>query len=82
MYIICESFLNSSISDDLVNVKGFRMVREDCAYSIGGGLVSYINDNIEYKSRVDLEDNSCFTVETIWVELKLPYIIMSCIQAT
>ena len=29
------------------------MVREDCAYSIGGGLVSYINDDIEYESRVD-----------------------------
>ena len=66
-----RSFLNSSISDDFVNVKGFRMVRKDRSYSIGGGLVLYIKENIEYKRRVDLEDNLCFTVETIWVELKL-----------
>ena len=71
VYGICESFLNSSISDDFVNVKGFRMVRKDRSYSIGGGLVLYIKENIEYKRRVDLEDNLCFTVETIWVELKL-----------
>ena len=71
VYGICESFLNSLISDDFVNVKGFRMVRKDRSYSIGGGLVLYIKENIEYKRRVDLEDNLCFTVETIWVELKL-----------
>ena len=71
VYGICESFLNSSISDDFVNVKGFRMVRKDRSYSIGGRLVLYIKENIEYKRRVDLEDNLCFTVETIWVELKL-----------
>ena len=41
VYGICESFLNSSISDDFVNVKGFRMVRKDRSYSIGGGLVLY-----------------------------------------
>ena len=60
-----------TISDDFVNVKGFRMVRKDRSYSIGGGLVLYNKENIEYKRRVDLEDNLCFTVETIWVELKL-----------
>ena len=38
-----------AISDDFVNVKGFRMVRKDRSYSIGGGLVLYTKENIEYK---------------------------------
>ena len=70
----CETFLNSSVPDDILHVPGYIFERKDRAESgnststNGGGILIYLSNHINYVRRHDLE---CSNIESIWVEIKI-----------
>ena len=72
VYGLCETFLNKSKCFSFNSIDGFQLERKDRSYSAGGGLFLYIANGLNNKRRVDLEDTCLDTVETIWIELRLP----------
>lgn len=69
---ICETFLESNITDNQVAIDGFEFLRKDRSDTInktGGGLVLYFKKTIKVKRRSELEVSN---LETIWAEIELP----------
>ena len=69
---ICESFLEPTVSDNVVAIDGFEILRKDRAETknkTGGGLLLYIRNTIKFKRRPEFETSS---LETLWVEIELP----------
>ena len=68
---VCESYLTSSIDNDLLNIHGFSSspFRADCKYANRpqGGVCLFFKDHIPIVQRKDLE----FVDETIVAEIKL-----------
>lgn len=59
--IICisETKLNNTVQTRDLELDGFRLpLRKDRQTNSGGGLIIYINNNIAYKRRQDLESNN------------------------
>ena len=65
---LCETFLNTSFSDNEFQLKGYTMFRKD-RNSLGGGVLLYINDTFSCIRRPDLEHENC---ESIWIDVKVP----------
>ena len=65
---INETMLDSSISNDEINVSCYDMVRKDRNRS-GGGVALYIRKEIDYKIRNDLMNEK---LETITIEICPP----------
>ena len=65
---ICETFLNSDVTDELITVDGFNFERKDREGKSGGGILVYLSQSLNYKRRTDLEGE----IETIWLEISLP----------
>ena len=65
---ICETFLNSEISDELITADGFNFERRDREGKSGGGILVYVSQLLNYKRRPDLEGE----IETVWLEVSLP----------
>lgn len=69
---ICESFLETKISNNLVTIDGFEFLRKDRADTVnkfGGGLLLYFRNTIKYKRRPEFETSN---IETLWAEIELP----------
>ena len=64
-----ETFLKSSIPDSLYSVQGFSVYRRDRKDKNGGGVMIYINDELNHRRRTDLES---VDVEAIWIDI-YPY---------
>jgi hypothetical protein len=60
--------LDSTISNDEINVSGYDIVRKDRNRN-GGGVALYIRNVIDYKIRNDLMNEN---LETITIEVCLP----------
>ena len=73
-----ETFLNTTVDDNFLNINGFAFVRKDrnelhnCAANKGGGILIYIRDNINFVRRLEIESTD---VESIWIETKKHKII-------
>ena len=65
-----ETKIDDSISDDDSETEGYTVNRKD-RNSFGGGVAIYIHSSIHFTSREDLKD---LDLETITVELNLPFI--------
>ena len=71
---VCETFLNKTIHDEIINVNGFtheRKDREACtdiSSNIGGGILIYLREGRDYARRKDLKTSD---VESIWIEVKM-----------
>ena len=71
---ICETFLNKTDDDKIVNINGFtheRKDRDSCAdiqINNGGGILIYVRDQLHYVRRLDLESSD---IESIWIEVKI-----------
>ena len=74
-----ETFLKSYIPKSQIGIEGFKCERRDRKRKSGGGVVIYINQNISYKRRTDLEVDN---VEIIWIETDIPHtkpILIGCL---
>ena len=65
---LCETFLDSSVSNDLLHIDGFEFERKDRDGRSGGGILMYIANDINYKRRCDIESG---IIETIWTEIQI-----------
>ena len=71
-----ETFLHSNINDNELQIINYKFERKYRIGKKGGGLIVYINENILYNCRHDIENNN---VESIWLEILCenckPYLI-------
>ena len=65
---LCETFLNDYFSDNELQLNNYQLFRKD-RKSHGGGLLLYVKSQNPCLQRTDLEND---TLETIWLEMKLP----------
>lgn len=74
---LCETFLNEDTSNNELYVTNYNFERKDRPLKKGGGLIVYINENVKYIRRYDLESSE---IESICIEVNLknykPFIIM------
>ena len=63
---LCETFLSSSISDNMLLIDNYSFERKDREGKKGGGIIVYLADNVSYKRRHDIEVNE---IESIWLEI-------------
>ena len=65
------TFLNDKVDDRLLYHEGFELERTDMIVKrivkAGGGLLCYIQNDITYERRTDLENP---TIEISWLEMK------------
>lgn len=66
---VCETWLNSNISDDCVNIPGFKIIRNDRGHR-GGGIAIYLDVHIDLKCEV-LKTTSSGAIEEVWIKLIL-----------
>ena len=67
---ITESWLNSTINDQLVSLDGFMPPeRRDSVTGREGGIMIYCATDIPYKRRTDLEGPNS---ECLWIEISCP----------
>jgi len=65
---ITETWLKESVSDTVVNIPGFSLIRKDRKSDAHGGVCTYIKEsNIKYKQIDDL--NCCEEHEILWLYL-------------
>ena len=67
IFCLGETFLNDKNDDRLLYHEGFELERKDRIAKAGGGLLCYIQNDITYERRTDLENP---TIEIIWLEIK------------
>ena len=73
---VCETFLNKTINDEIINVYDFiheRKDREACtdiSSNNGGGILIYLREGLDYVRRKDLETSD---VESFWIEVKIKH---------
>ena len=69
---LCETFLTDSISDDLIAIDGYDILRKDRSETqkkAGRGVVLYYRKAINCKRRHEVESSK---LETLWAEITLP----------
>nr|CAH7762473.1 unnamed protein product [Callosobruchus chinensis] len=72
---VSETWLNSDVPTNLLNVKNYTFLRKD-RVGRGGGVGMYISNNLEFS--VVLSESS-FTLEELWVEVKLESFQQPCL---
>lgn len=65
---ISETWLDNSVTDSEINIPGYSVVRKDRNRE-GGGVCIYINSNLAFNQRSDLETSD---IEAVWAEILLP----------
>ena len=66
--ILTETWLDSSISSGEIDIDGYTIVGRDRNRN-GGGVCAYINNNVSYTERPDLDNPN---LEAVWLEILLP----------
>ena len=66
--ILTETWLDGSIPSGEIDIDGYTIVRRDRNCN-GGGVCAYINNNITYTERPDLDNPN---LEAVWLEILLP----------
>ena len=57
---LTETFFNDSTPEELYRIPGFDLLRKDCKsceVSRGGGILMYVNNELNIKRRIDLEES-------------------------
>lgn len=65
-HILClsETHLSPRISNEMISIQGYKLVRNDRRYRVGGGVCVYIKNSIKY-SVIPLQTN----IEQLWIKL-------------
>ena len=76
---VCETWLEDSIDDQLVNISGYQLLRNDRIGKKGGGVMMYIKQTIPVKQWPALQDSK---IESLWVTITPPRLprSVSCIS--
>lgn len=69
LFCICETFLDTTVSDQELVIDGYAVFRKD-RNTFGGGLLIYVKDYLSCTHRVDLEHSN---LEAIWLEVKFKH---------
>ena len=64
---LCETFLSDVVSDAELQIANYKIERKDRQNKRGGGLLLYLNENVPYKRRIDLESGQ---IESVWIEVR------------
>lgn len=67
---VSETWLNSNIPNQEIDLTGYNLIRKDRINGRGGGVAAFIKSKYAYVHRSDLELDG---VEATWFELKLPH---------
>lgn len=68
VFAVSESWLNVNVSDNILHVPGYRVIRKD-REGRGGGLVAYIHARYEYEE-VDINIENSGIVEQLWINIR------------
>ena len=68
VFMLCETWLDSSIGDSEIDIPGYHVIRNDRNRN-GGGVLIYIRSDIVFNLRTDLINES---LEAVWVDILLP----------
>ena len=66
---LTETFFNDSTPQELYHIPGFDLLRKDrksCEVSCGGGILMYVNNELNIKRRTDLEESD---LEVLWLQV-------------
>ena len=63
---LCETFLSDVVSDAGLQIANYKFERMDRQNRRGGRLLLYLNENVPYKRRIDLESGQ---IESVWIEI-------------
>ena len=69
---VCETFLDSNISDGQVMISGYEYLRKDrcdTVDKVGGGVLLYYRNSLNCKRKPEIEISN---IETLWSEISLP----------
>ena len=69
LFALNETRLDSSISNGLVNISGYNIIRKDRSHR-GGGVCVYLRSSINYKARNDLVPDG---LEAVCLEICKPF---------
>lgn len=70
IFQVSESHLDESISDSLINVCGYNIIRKDRKGGPGSGVCMYIRNDLNYQRRQDLEKDE---IEALVIEIFIKY---------
>lgn len=68
--MISESWLSENISNDFLNIDGYRLVRCDRCTGRGGGVAMYVNSKLNFEY-VDVGGSQDGNIEQLWIISKL-----------
>ena len=68
MIALSETWLNDTVTDQEVRVEGYSVIRKDRDRQ-GGGVCLYINEDLAFSERRDLENDN---IEAVWADIILP----------
>ena len=63
---LCETFLTDKVDEKMIQHDGYVLERRDRVDKSGGGILCFVKDELGYKRRLDLEDE---TIEIVWLEV-------------
>ena len=68
---VCETFLDTNISDEQVAIGGYDFIRKDRCKTVnqtGGGVILYFRNSLNCRHKPELEISN---IETLWSEIAL-----------
>ena len=67
IFNICETWLNSNIPDEIVNIDGYHCLRNDRKDRQGGGVLTYVTSSIPTKIITETIDED---IESLWILIR------------
>ena len=64
--VITKTFFSNTTPEELYTISGFDLLRKDRQTDNGGGIVAYINNELKFSHRTDLEE---LDLEVLWFEV-------------
>ena len=65
-----ETWLSEGVTDDLIQIDGYKIYRNDRSHGNGGGVAIYVKDTLQHCLLKDLNSDK---IENIWVKITPDY---------
>ncbi|KAK9747503.1 hypothetical protein QE152_g5270 [Popillia japonica] len=63
---VCETWLNASITADLINIKNYTLIRKDRTLRAGGGVGIYVRNTFQF-----LPISTLDAIEQLWISVQI-----------
>ena len=70
---VCETWLHKSNSD-LFNIPGYHFISNSREHKLGGGVGLYIQSDMNFKPRIDLQSSDNSLYQSVFVEIMRPHV--------